>query len=413
MMNSVTAAVVILFSVYAGSASASTGIQGDEEHGRYLATLGDCAACHSPSGAASYSGGLQIDTPVGAIFSTNITPDKQTGIGTYSYEDFVRAVREGVGKNGEPLYPAMPYPSFVRITDQDMRDLYAYFMNDVTPVSQENKKNTLSWPFSIRWPLHLWRWMFTDTPAVRASGASETEEARGAYLVQGLAHCGACHTPRGIALQEKAQDETESAWLGGGNVDTWYAPPLRGDKRTGIGEWSKDDLIAFLSTGTNRHSTAFGPMADVVTQSTSQFSDSDLAAVAAYLKGLPAVPSGRSAQHKPAPDVLASGAGVYSDSCSGCHQDKGEGIEGIYPALSGNPAIQSDDPSSVISLVLKGGKPPSVGGGADDIVMPDFSSQLSDQQIADVLNYIRNSWGNSAANINEKQVTEIRQKVEK
>ncbi|MFI3014193.1 c-type cytochrome [Klebsiella aerogenes] len=384
---------------------------GDAQRGRYLATLADCAACHSVSKTAPYSGGLKIQTPVGAIFSTNITPDKRTGIGNYSYEDFSRAVREGIGKKGKPLYPAMPYPSFSRIEDQDMLDLYTYFMNDVTPVSLENKKTTLPWPLSIRWPLHFWRWFFTETPENLAQQNADPQWQRGAYLVQGPGHCGACHTPRGLALQEKALNESENGWLSGGKVDTWFAPPLTQDKRTGLGEWSSDDIITFLSTGTNKHATAFGPMAEVVTRSTSQFTDADLAAIARYLKSLSTTPS--SPQLKPAVsrEALTPGASLYADNCSACHQSAGEGYPGIYPALSGNPAVQSHDPSSVISLLLEGGQPPSLRGGADDDVMPDFSSQLSDEQIADILNYIRNSWGNAAAEVNEKQVSDIRKSL--
>src|ERR1700742_2562179 len=256
--------------------------------GEYLARAGDCVACHSTKGGKAFAGGFRMGTPMVVIYSTNITPDPETGIGNYTLEDFDRAVRSGVAKDGHHLYPAMPYPSYAKITDDDLKALYTFFMKDVPPVKQPNKTNEIPWYLSPRWPLAIWNVVFAPKTGFTPSHDHDAAWNRGAYLIEGLEHCGACHTPRGWAIQEKALDASDAAFLQGAELDAWSAPNLRSDRRTGLGAWSVDDLKAFFKTGHNDRSVAFGSMLDVVNNSTPYLSDDDITAMAVFLKGVPA-----------------------------------------------------------------------------------------------------------------------------
>jgi len=263
------------------------------EKGRYLADAGDCTACHTAKGGQPFAGGLPIASPIGTLYSSNITPDKATGIGGYSLEDFDRAVRHGIAANGGSLYPAMPYPAYAKVNDDDLQALYAYFMHGVAPVNAQNRANAVPWPLSMRWPLAIWRKVFARDPdavVFKADGYKDADVARGAYLVQGLGHCGSCHTPRAVTLQEKALDESSPVYLSGGPViDGWLAVNLRGNPADGLGSWSVDDIVATLrSARSETHAVLGGAMGDVVVHSTQNLTDKDLHAMAAYLKTLPA-----------------------------------------------------------------------------------------------------------------------------
>jgi len=228
------------------------------QRGAYLAKAGDCAACHTAPKGKPFAGGLPMNTPMGQIYTTNITPDPQTGIGRYTEQDFARAMREGVAKDGHNLYPAMPYPSYAKVNDEDMRALYAFFMSGVAPVQQANRESDIKWPMNMRWPLKLWNMVFLEKGVYQNKPGKDVAWNRGAYLIQGLGHCGSCHTPRGIAFQEKALDESGSAFLTGSLLDGWFATNLTGEHNVGLGRWNDQDLQAFLKTGANRHATAFG-----------------------------------------------------------------------------------------------------------------------------------------------------------
>lgn len=383
------------------------------ERGQYLAIAADCGACHTVDQTKPFAGGLKIASPVGNIYSTNITPDNQTGIGGYSLAEFSRAVREGVAKDGSMLYPAMPWPSYSGLNDADVRDLYAYFKNAVKPQVHPNRDTDIPWPLNMRWPLQLWKWAFVShSPAKKLS--TDPQWSRGAYLVQTLGHCGACHTPRGVAFQEKALDHADPDYLSGGKTGVWYAPDLTGTSGSGLAEWSQQEIVDFLDTGKNARTTAFGPMKEVITKSTHQMTDDDLNAIAVYLKSLPAARQEASSPQKTKTAMgehNAPGAQIYADNCAACHRDNGKGYPDIFPALAGNSAILSNDPSSVISLILVGGAPPGINGAASDISMPDFAGQLTDQQIAEATSFIRNSWGNHAGPVTPKQVQSIRKKI--
>lgn len=391
------------------------------EKGRYLADAGDCTACHTAPGGKPFAGGLPIASPIGTLYSSNITPDKASGIGNYSLDDFDRAVRHGIAANGSSLYPAMPYPAYARTGDDDMRALYAYFMHGVAPVSAENRVNDVPWPLSMRWPLAIWRKVFAPAPQAVGFDAARYKDpqvARGAYLVQGLGHCGTCHTPRALTLQEKALDESGPEYLSGGPViDGWLAVNLRGNPADGLGSWSVDDIVATLRSARNpAHAVLGGPMGDVVTHSTQHLSDADLQAVAVYLKTLPA--SERQVSSFKADPTTAKalaagqegsrGAELYVDNCSACHRTNGQGYERVFPKIAGNSSVLSEDPVSMIRLVLAGSKLPSTATAPSELGMPGFAWRMSDEEVAQLLTFIRSSWGNQAPAVSAGQVAQMR-----
>ncbi len=388
------------------------------KQGEYLARAGDCVACHTAKGGKPFAGGLPMETPIGVIYSTNITPDK-TGLGDYSFEDFDKAVRHGVAKSGSTLYPAMPYPSYARVSDSDMQALYAYFMKGVEPVAQENKDSDIPWPLSMRWPLAAWRWMFA--PSVEEHQVQTTADpvvSRGAYLVEGLGHCGACHTPRALTMQEKALSAADgSAFLSGSApLEGWIAKSLRGDHKDGLGSWSEEQLVQFLKTGRSDRSAVFGGMSDVVVHSMQYMSQDDLTAIARYLKSLPAVdPKDKPHQYDQQVaqalwkgDDSKPGASVYIDNCAACHRTDGHGYTRVFPALAGNPVLQTADATSLINIVLNGGTLPATHAAPSTFTMPAFAWRLSDQEVADVVSFIRGSWGNQGAPVSASDVADLR-----
>ncbi|MHC8359087.1 c-type cytochrome [Pseudomonas sp. LS2P72] len=402
-----------------GSINAAEIDQNLIKQGEYLARAGDCVACHTAKDGKPFAGGLPMETPIGTIYSTNITPDK-TGLGDYSFEDFDKAVRHGVAKNGSTLYPAMPYPSYASVNGADMNALYAYFMHGVAPVAQENKASDIPWPLSMRWPLAGWRLMFA--PAVADYKAAPGEDAvvsRGAYLVEGLGHCGACHTPRALTMQEKALSAGEgSAFLSGSApLEGWIAKSLRGDHKDGLGSWNEEQLVQFLKTGRSDRSAVFGGMSDVVTHSMQYMTDNDLTAIARYLKSLPANdPDDQPHQYdKQVAQALWNGddskpgASVYIDNCAACHRTDGHGYTKVFPALAGNPVLQSEDPTSLIHIVLKGGTLPATHTAPSTFTMPGFAWRLSDQEVADVVSFIATSWGNEGATVKANDVMALRE----
>jgi mono/diheme cytochrome c family protein len=383
--------------------------------GEYLARAGDCIACHSVRGGKAFAGGLRMGTPMGAIYSTNITPDTETGIGNYSLQDFGRAVRSGVAKDGHHLYPAMPYPSYAKISDDDIQALYTFFMKEVPPVKQVNKESEIPWSLSWRWPLAIWNLLFAPTRAYVAQLGHDATWNRGAYLVEGLGHCGACHTPRGWAFQEKAYDDTSGAYLQGAEIDAWSAPNLRGDLRTGLGGWSQDDIAAFLKSGHNDKGTAFGSMLDVVNNSTPYLTDEDVGAMATFLKSLPAtarqtafVYRDAATQELHSGKPQQAGAALYLGFCAPCHKIDGKGQAPFMPPLAGNPAVLDANPSSLINLVLNGAEPLVAKGIPDAYRMPQYRIQLNDEQIAQALSFVRSGWGNDAAQVTTDDVKKLR-----
>lgn len=387
-------------------------------HGEYVARLGNCVACHSVPEGAPLAGGLKMAVPMlGNIYATNITPDPATGIGQYSFEEFDRVMRTGVARDGHRLYPAMPYPSYAKMSEQDMRALFDFIMNEVEPVNQPNLAAEIPGWKSPRWPLAIWNVLTVDGDPYQSDTSKSEAWNRGAYLTQGLGHCGACHTPRGLLMQEKALDEGGKAFLAGASLDHWFASSLNGDINSGLGRWSEADVVEFLQSGHNRFGTAFGTMVEVVNNSTRHMSDADLQGMAEYLKSLPAVAeanatpwsySDAETTQLMAMDFSKPGAQVYSEYCASCHANSGAGYYPYQPPVAGNPVVMDADPASLINITLNGSLRVVGSEGPDINDMPYFRQLLSDQQIADAITFIRTSWGHSASVVSAEQVAEIR-----
>jgi mono/diheme cytochrome c family protein len=397
----------------------------DINRGAYLARAGDCVACHTAGPQSPpFAGGVALNSPFGKIYSANITPDPVNGIGRYTLYDFSRAVRNGIDKDGSRLYPAMPYPSFTKITDEDIRALYAYFMSDVKPSDYKPPETKLPFPFNIRWNLIFWDAIFVKHDRYKPRNDRDAQWNRGAYLVQSLGHCGTCHTPRGFAFQEKAYTESSPIYLTGAVIDNWFASNLTGDLASGLGRWSEADIAAFLAIGHGGQVTAFGSMGDVVENSSQFLHKDDLNAIAHYLKSLPV--HDEKASYKPdLPEVAMTlsamvtgeverpGAGLYHSFCVKCHKETGNGELGKFPKLAGNSMVLSENTTSLIRLLLEGSKTAQTREGPKPQEMPAFAGKFSDRQIADVLSFIRNSWGNKASRVTPREVSSLRRALQK
>ncbi|MDE1941944.1 MAG: c-type cytochrome [Betaproteobacteria bacterium] len=405
----------LLLSAIAPALQAAGSVQEDElvKRGEYLAHLGDCVACHTAKGGKPLAGGLEMQTPFGTIHSTNITPDALTGIGSYSFGAFDRAMRQGVAADGHNLYPVMPYTSFARISPDDMHALYAYLMKGVQPVQQANQKNHMQWPFSMRFGLKFWNAVFLKETPFKPDPSKSAQWNRGAYIVQGLGHCGACHSPRGIAMQEKAQsDEGEAglSYLTGSTLEHWRAVNLRN-------RWSGESFAQFLKTGHNRYATAYGTMTDVVHHSSQHFSDSDLAAIGEYLSSLS--PNDETNSIMPHQVVKASEKDLYKTRgglgyvqfCSTCHQYDGRGVEKFFPPLANNSSVQAKDPTSVIHVILSGWKSPVTESARHGFYMPSYS-RLGDQELAEIITFVRAQWGNRGLPVTAVDVKKVREEIE-
>lgn len=417
----------VRYSAHAGTVSPAHDVPASlMEQGKYQAILSDCMACHTAPGRPSYSGGVSFALPIGTIYATNITPDPHYGIGTYSEADFARAVRQGIRKDGKTLYPAMPYPSYARLSDHDIHTLYLYFHSGVAAQAVSPPPNRLPWPLSMRWPLAFWRWFFapnvTKAQQRTASEFADPILARGAYLVEGAGHCGACHTPRGLTMAEKAQTARDGKRFlaGGGVIEQWVVPSLRQENRTGLGRWHEKDIVDFLKNGRASPGTSFGGMTPVIEHSTHAYTDSDLHAIARYLLTLtPAVSHERAWQFDPSTshalqqaDTSDRGAQLYIDRCAACHRTDGQGYGTVFPPLAGNPIVLTKDPTSLVHIIQDGATLPSLPNAPSSFTMPGFVHTLSDQDIADLTSFIRHAWGNQEKPVSKKRVENIRKRIE-
>ncbi|MER5173040.1 cytochrome c [Thioclava kandeliae] len=405
----------------AGSASAQDDLT---ERGRYIATASDCVACHTGNADKPFAGNHVIASPVGDIVATNITPSKTYGIGSYTEAQFSDAVRRGVRADGANLYPAMPYTAFAKLTDEDMHALYAYFMRGVEPVEEPSAQTSLPFPFNIRASMVGWNLLFRDTATYQPDPSKTDAWNRGAYLVQGAAHCSTCHTPRGALMQE-----LDDKFLAGAQVGAWYAPDITSDPETGIGSWSKDEIISYLQTGrAEGRAQAGGSMAEAVEHSFSKLKTEDLEAIATYLADVPASSGakkeGRFDQGQPgnmtasfrgldtAPSGLAAGAQVYSANCASCHGINGTGTKDqYYPSLFHNSATTGSNASNFIAAVLNG-----VDRNTDEghVFMPPFGTQvnsfnsLTDEEIAQLTNYASTQFGHRSFDVDASDVAQVR-----
>ncbi len=375
------------------------------ERGRYLALAGNCMACHTSRGGKTLAGGTPIPTPFGTVYGPNITPDEKTGIGAWTADDFWQALHNGKSRDGTLLYPAFPYTEYTRVTRADSDALYAY-LRTVAPISQPNRPPELEFPYDQRALLAAWRALYFKPGVQEADAGKSVQWNRGRYLVEGLGHCAACHTPRNSLGALRSADT-----LAGGVIPVldWYAPPLTNDVETGMGRWSAEDIAALLKTGISKHSSVSGPMAEVVLGSTQHLTDADALAIGVYIKSLPATAaSTERSRAAVAPAAMELGGKIYRQQCVQCHQPAGEGSGTAWPALAGNPTVTAPSPVNAIRMVLDGGYAPATAANPRPHGMPPFGQLLNDSDISMLVTYIRNSWGNEAGGVTALEVKRAR-----
>ena len=380
------------------------------ERGKYLALAGNCASCHTTENGEFMAGGLPFETPFGKIYSTNITPDSGTGIGNWTGEQFLDSMRRGVRPNGEHLYPVFPYTAFTKITNEDVAALFAY-LKSIPAIRQETKENEVSFPFNQRWLMSVWKMVYFDERVYETDKSKSAEWNRGAYLVNALAHCSACHSPRNLLGAENS----DMAMTGGvffdkvpsGSVRPWSSPNLT-SAPSGLGLWVHEEVTAYLRTGRNSFVETFGPMNEVIMNSTRNLNDGDINAMTIYLKSLPSkeTDTGSTANNK----VLGMGRTLYNLHCGTCHLPTGLGDEEVAPRLAGGSlVVQTSNPASFINVILDGPESPDPPLPAKwRNPMEDFRYLLDDEEIAALASYVRNSWGNTAGKVTAKQVAKQR-----
>lgn len=369
------------------------------DRGAYLARAGNCAHCHTAPGGTPYAGGRAVVTPFGDVYAGNLTPDRKTGIGSWSADDFWRAMHQGRSRDGRLLYPAFPYPAFTGIRREDSDALFAYLMQ-LPPVEQTNRAHTLRWPYSTQAALQVWQWLYFSPAPWTPEPQRSAEWNRGAYLVQTLAHCGSCHTPRNRFGATNEGRAFAGALMPDG---LWYAPSLRSIDEAGVQQWSVDDVARLLRSGRATRGTAQGPMAEVVLHSTQHLSDTDLVAMGQYLKSLSVLPATDDAvalaPRAPDARLMQSGAAIYEKHCADCHGKQGEGMAGAFPALAGQRAVLMENSHNLLQSLLYGGYGASTRTAPLPHGMPPFMLTLNDIEAAAVLTYIRNAWGNAAPEV--------------
>ncbi len=359
----------------------------DVKRGEYLTRAGDCISCHTDATGTPYAGGLPIHTPFGTIYTPNITPDEKTGIGNMTADEFYRVMHEGIGQHGEYLYPVMPFSFYTKVTRKDVDAIYTY-LQSLEPVSKKNRGLALHFPFDIRMSMLGWRELFFDPGTYEPDTRKTKVWNRGAYLVEGPGHCGACHSPRNIfGAIEKNRAFT------GAHIDDWFALNLTTDLRSGLGSWNVDEIADFLKTGASRRKgvTALGPMQEVVHNSLQYLEKDDIKAIAIYIHTLPAHATSAAALAYDDPH-RREGARLYLDNCAMCHQPKGAGMPGVFPKLAGNAVVTTSDPANLIAVVMSG-----IPGRGNYVAMPSFANKLSDDELIALMNYVRSSWGNASA----------------
>jgi mono/diheme cytochrome c family protein len=388
MRKILLSAVLVLLSVPAFAVNMDAG--------RYQVVLGDCAGCHGQN----LAGGVALATPFGTLVTSNITPDKDTGIGNWSGEDFRQAMKLGIAPGGKLLYPAMPYPAYAHMSDGDVASLWSY-LRGVKPVKNAVNVNQLRFPFNLRFMMRGWNILFFNPAPTANKPEKGAAWNRGAYLVSGPGHCGACHTPKNFFGADK------SVSLSGASLQGWWAPDLGGDAKSGLGAWSAAQVVEYLKTGRNAYSLASGPMAEAVENSTSKMNDSDLHAIAVYLKDLP-VGSGNGGGVSGIEARMKSGAALYQVNCAACHSGNGKGAPVLFPPLAGNALVNQSSPETLVRAVLAGTKGAATAKAPTGAAMPSFAWKLGDAQVADILTYVRNNWGNAAPAVDAGAVAKIR-----
>ncbi|NIZ03118.1 cytochrome c [Thalassospira lucentensis] len=399
-----------------------------EGHGKYVMRMADCKACHTADGGEPFAGGRPIESPLGTIWSTNITPDPENGIGNYSLDDFRAALYDGVEPDGTHVYPAMPYENYRKMSEEDVRALYDFFMNEVKPVAKKAPETDLAFPFNQRWGLRLWNW-FALGDAGHEDFYDDAVLNRGAYLVDSLGHCAACHSPRNAIMAQDGINADDSNYLAGGVIDGWLAPSLHGEN-SAPAKWSEQDLHDYLTTGRNSHNAVAGEMSQVVGDSLQYATDEDMTAMVTYLRHINgkspsdtvAVANDKDEDANAAQDettkLLASadpsmplGPRLYLDNCNACHFVNGKGADGVFPEIDGNSLVTADTPNGLIDVILNGAVLPSTEKRPARLAMPDFGHRLSDEEVAELATFVRQGWSNDAPAVTADQVAAIRAKT--
>lgn len=375
------------------------------ERGAYLARVGNCIACHSAPGGAPLAGALAVQTPFGAIYSSNLTPDADTGLGLWTAEEFWRALHNGRSRDGRLLYPAFPYTSFTQLTREDSDALFA-FLRSVPTVRQAPPAHELAFPANSQGALALWRALYFRPGSPPHDEAQPPQWNRGAYLVRAVAHCAACHTPRNALGGLRGSADLTGAWLPGGR---WYAPSLVDPAEASLAAWPPEEAAALLASGVSRHGSVSGPMAEVVFTGLQYLDAGDLDAMVGYLRALEQRPARKAPVHAAPPAVLERGREVYAQHCAQCHGRQGEG-RGGFVALAGRRAVTLEHADNLVQMLVHGGYAPATRGNPRPHGMPPFAQQLSDADMAAVLSYIRSAWGNQASAVNAMDIHRARER---
>ncbi len=400
---------VVAWELSAGSIEPVAGVsqapsQDSVERGAYLARAGNCMACHTSRGGQAFAGGREIQTPFGVLLTSNLTPDSQTGLGQWSEQAFVRAMHEGISRDGRLLYPAFPYNHMTRLTEADVRDLWAY-LGSLAPIRQDVPAHRLRFPYNLQASLALWRLMNFQPGRQQADPGKSVSLNRGAYLIEGVAHCGACHTPRdglgGARLDRR---------LGGAMMpdERWLAPSLLDPAEAGVQDWPTEDVVALLGGGQNHRAVAMGPMAEVVFHGAQYLTEADLKAMAAYLRALPRVQIDPPDFVPARGNLFADGKALYAKHCADCHGAQGQGAPGAYPSLAGNRTVTMASPVNLVQAIVSGGFAPSTQQQPRPYGMPPFRTLLSDGEIASLATFLRQSWGHRANPVMPHEVQEVR-----
>ncbi len=391
--------------------SGPAGSSAQVKRGYYLMRMGDCISCHTKPGGQPLAGGRAMATPFGTVYSTNITPDKATGIGSWTEKDFWRTLHDGVRKDGSYLYPTMPFTSYTKVTRKDADAIFAY-LRSVKPIHHKNKPLGMPFPFNVRASMLGWRLMFFNKGVYKANPKKSDEWNRGAYLVEGLGHCTACHTQRNALGGTKSGRDMK---LAGGMIplQNWYAPNLSTAPNGGLEGWTTKNIVNLLKTGRSRQGAVYGPMSEVVQYSTQYVHKDDLRAIATYLQDMPSKKSSVQTTFTEPPDdqisrLITRGRIVYKKNCAECHQASGEGVPNVYPRLNGNASVLAGNPVNPIRMVLLGGFETPTKTYPRPYSMPPFAQKLDDHDVAAVVTYLRHAWDNNASAVSPKTVRKYR-----
>jgi mono/diheme cytochrome c family protein len=406
LQQGLACALLLAVASFGASTAHADAPESPVERGKYLAIAGNCSSCHTAAGGYM-AGGVSFATPFGTLYSTNITSHPEKGIGRWTKEQFRASMRSGVRPNGEHLYPAFPYTSFTKVSDQDIDALYAYFAT-VPAVDWTPPENEMSFPFNQRALLGPWKRLFFTEGAFKPDAKQSSEWNRGAYLVEGLAHCGACHTPRNLLGAEKndvaLSGGTYTDKIPDGDLKPWAAVNLTSAK-SGLARWTVEDLTSYLKTGKTSFASTYGPMNEVIMNSTRHLRETDVRAMSVYLKSLAPIESKAS---KASEEVLVQGKVLYTVYCGTCHLPTGLGDVNSGPPLAGSAVVQAPSPASLLNTLMYGPQLPEPAFPTSWMTMEAFGEKMTDHEIAALASYVRSAWGNEAGAVSAADVAEHR-----